>query len=222
MLDLTGSKEGPEPMNTAQLAFDIDALLHDALLAATPAWDGAPLRYHEEHRTSAELDAAFDRYRFEYGNHGCIPDSHMWSRYMFGPQHGLAIDNHEFVLYAAETSCREAEHDHHGENLPGDTQFQALCEPCNWRYQSNDESFVIETWHDHAVPGWRTLPVVPQRLQGIPPRHRNPLREWVEEHYPLEAQAPGHPIVTARNPVGTRHVPGRSPWGGYDLSDSAL
>lgn len=35
-------------------------------------------------------------------------------------------------------------------------------------------------------------------------------------------QIPGAPIITERRPYGTRHVPSRSPWGGYDLSHTAV
>ncbi|WP_404442901.1 hypothetical protein LG315_08505 [Microbacterium marinum] len=31
-------------------------------------------------------------------------------------------------------------------------------------------------------------------------------------------RVPGAPILTERGPYGTRHVPGYSPFGGYDLS----
>src|SRR5690606_28014897 len=42
------------------------------------------------------------------------------------------------------------------------------------------------------------------------------------DHYPIEAQFEGAPIITQRSGLGTRHVPRRSPWGGYDLSQTAL
>lgn len=78
-------------------------------------------------------------------------------------------------------------------------------------------------WHDHALPGWRELPIVPSRLRmmdkdGLSKAARN----WIVEHYPKPMQIPGAPIITARRPYGPRNVPGRSPWGGYDLSHTAL
>ena len=48
------------------------------------------------------------------------------------------------------------------------------------------------------------------------------LQNWLEEHDPASWQAPGFPINSERRSYGTRHVPGRSPWGGYDLSETAL
>lgn len=211
-------------MNTTQLqaAFDIDALLVDLERELAPTWTGAPLHYHEDHYSPRELDAAFERWIFENGRYGCIPDSHMWHRYMFGPEKTPPVSAHEFALYSAETSCRLTDHDHHGVTLPRGARYQTICEPCGWRKLGNSDSAVIEAWHDHALPGWRELPIVPIQLQGIPPRGRDPLGEWVAENYPLDWQKDGYPIITERTSVGTRHVPGRSPWGGYDLSSTAL
>ena len=39
-------------------------------------------------------------------------------------------------------------------------------------------------------------------------------KKWISEHDPPSMQVPGAPIITERRPFGTRHVPGRSPWGG--------
>lgn len=47
-------------------------------------------------------------------------------------------------------------------------------------------------------------------------------KKWISEHYPKSMQVPGAPILTERRPFGTRHVAGRSPWGGYDLFHTAV
>lgn len=211
-------------MSTTQLAFDFDTMLLMDMLADLPAWDGAPLGYHEEHRSPAELDAAWDRYRLVHGNHGCVPHSHMWNR-LYCNASTLAAGAHTLDLFSAEAQCpdeREAGHSDKSGDLPGNTRFQAICAPCGWRHLSDDESAVIEAWHDHAFPGWRELPTIPSKVTGIPGRGKSKLQGWIEERYPDQWQMPGYPIITARGGVGTRHVPGRSPWGGYDLSDSAL
>lgn len=208
---------------TLDTLFDLDAMILEADRANAPAWTGAPLRYHEEPRTPEELDDAFDRWIFEHGRAGCYPDSHMWHRYPWGPQAMPRVRGHQLTVYAASVSCRGRDHDHQDEPLPaGNERFQAICAPCGWRLISEELDTVIETMHDHAFPGWRDLPVVPRKCTGIPPRGRDPLREWVEANYPAHWQQPGHPIITERGGIGTRHVPDRSPWGGYDLSDHCL
>lgn len=207
---------------TTQLAFDIDAMLLADYLASQPAWDGAPLGYHEEPRTPAELDAAWERWILHNGNYGCIPDSHMWHADRCSTQ-GLALNGHTLHVYHASTHCSpDSGHTHEAGELPGNGRTQVICDICNWRHISDDEGDAVEAWHDHAFPEWRSLPVVPAKYTGIPPRGRNPLQTWVEEHYPERFQQSGYPIITERSGVGTRHVPGRSPWGGYDLSDHSI
>lgn len=203
----------------SQATFDIDALILEAEREAAPAWTGAPLHYHEEPYRPEELDAAFERWKFEHGNFGCIPKSHMWHRSMFN-QPTIQEGVHSLAVFTASTFCEEPEHTH--DLLPTPGRVQGICTECDWRLIDPDESLVVEAWHDHAFPGWRELPVVPRKYTGLPPRGRDPLREWAEEHYPATWQRTGAPIITEREGIGTRHVPGRSPWGGFDLSDSAI
>lgn len=220
-------------MTTAQLAFDIDSLLHDLEVEAAPEWTGAPLRYHEEYRTPDELDAAWDRWIFENGSFGCIPYSHMWHRdrhrdgFEFEPK--PSTNHHQCAIFTADASCNGAhaatrDHDHTNAELPGHHMTQIICEPCGWHVIDRSETTAVESWHDHALPGWRELPVVPLKLVDARHSDRGAQRliNWIEENYPVDWQLPGHPIITDRTQSGTRHVPGRSPWGGYDLSHTAL
>lgn len=71
------------------------------------------------------------------------------------------------------------------------------------------------------MPGWRDLPVLPSKLSATlsTPSKQSTARgaAWIEENYPPAWQIPGAPVRTLRQPMGTRHVAGRSPLGGYDL-----
>lgn len=101
--------------------------------------------------------------------------------------------------------------------------YQAICEPCGWNGITDRENDAVEMWHDHALPGWRELPIVPSRQRMIDKDGLSKAaKKWISEHYPPSMQVPGAPIITERRPFGTRHVPGRSPWGGYDLSHTAV
>ena len=100
---------------------------------------------------------------------------------------------------------------------------QTICEPCEWNAITDHENGAVELWHDHALPGWRELPIVPSRLRAMDKdRMSKATRRWIAEHDPNAMQVPGAPMVTERRPFGTRHVPGRSPWGGYDISHTAI
>lgn len=107
----------------------------------------------------------------------------------------------------------------------GDTLYQANCIECRW-HTIGTEASVVEAWHDHAWPGWRDLPIVPDNVRpfGGGMGTNNPdrkaaatARAWVAEHYPPVWQVDGAPVRTERRAAGTRHVPGYSPWGGFDL-----
>jgi len=196
------------------MLFDMDQLAREAVAATR--WEGAPLTYTTDYYAPEELDAAWARYIAEHGNFGCIPSSHMWHRAPCAPG-GLIVDalifrGHELVIFTANTWCNAAEHDHSAAPLPEGYRmcYRGICAPCGW-HAISDENGVVEAWHDHAMPGWRDLPVRPA---GLTPAAE---KVWLEA-YPGDWQAPGAPIRTPRSTGGTRHVPGRSPWGGYDLA----
>lgn len=211
-------------MTTTQLAFDIDAMMLADMLAALPAWDGAPLRYHEEYRTPAELDAAWARWELEHGSFGIIPYSHMWHRYGHGFTADPEIGGHQHAIFSADARCGgrfgDNDHVHAPGELPDELMYQIICEPCRWHTINDRENAAVEAWHDHVIPGWRDLPVVPMKLaeHGHERKKLAKLQAWVEEHYPPAWQHPGYPIITERRHTGSRHVPGRSPFGGYDFA----
>lgn len=108
---------------------------------------------------------------------------------------------------------------------PGSMIYQANCEPCRWHIIADTENAVVEGWHDHAVPGWRDLPVIPthigeQASMGTWPKKA---LAWIAAHYPKDWQATGYPCISERpREWATRHVPGYSPFGGYELAHTAV
>lgn len=211
-----------------QLAFDIDGMIHEAEVAAAPPWAGpAPLHFTVDYYTPAELEAAWQ--------HAVFLDGHSASRRrMWHPgspidPHGEA-NGHRLVSFSVDLRCLWWEHgeDEAGERIRctcvGDLLTQGICEPCAWNVVGS-EAHVVEAWHDHTWPGWRELPVLPHGLRTRDDRGRFAPKTmaWLEAHYPPAWQVEGAPIITDRGgPLGTRHVPGYSPWGGYDISHTAL
>jgi len=179
--------------------FDL-ADLARASVAATP-WQGAPLTYTTDYHDPADLDAAFDRYRAEFGEFGCAVTSGMWHRDLFDKTFG--VGGHQLVRFAA--------------HLDGVLLHQIICPACCW-HAIGSENEVVEAWHDHAMPGWRELPVLPTFKGRDERRQKAAALAWLAEHYPIEWQFDGAPVITQRSPYGTRHVPGRSPLGGYDFA----
>lgn len=77
---------------------------------------------------------------------------------------------------------------------------------------------------DHAWPGWRDLPAAPglPRIQsGTSKADLRALARWagqVTAIYPQGWLEAGGPVRTLRTGRGTRHVPDRTPYGGYDMA----
>lgn len=107
----------------------------------------------------------------------------------------------------------------------GGRVYRVICE-CRWNSDIyGDEGPAVEAWHDHAWPEWRILPALPRKLRPVAggvAAESKPALSWMATHYPDGWGKPGAPIVTERDAHGTRHVPGYSPWGGFDLSSTAL
>ena len=215
-----------------QITFDIDELIREADRTAAPAWDGAPLRYHEDYYSPAELDAAWERYVFEHGHYASVPNSHMW--HSDSHRHGAEIGTHTLALFRADTRCdgrigTTRTHQHALGELPEKLVAQAICDPCQWHHIGQDGE-TLHAWFDHAYPGWRELPRVPEQLldRAVRGEKKAPQRllDWVVDNYPPHAQFPGAPIVTdaktwPRNDGTITRFPsaigGRSPFGGYAL-----
>ncbi|MGO2520936.1 MAG: DUF6349 family protein [Microbacterium sp.] len=106
----------------------------------------------------------------------------------------------------------------------GDYLSQANCPDCSWHHISTNENDVVMAWHDHAWPGWRDLPTLPDKLRGqMGTRKMTPkLAEWLDANYPPEFRVDGAPILTHRGGAAGRCVPGYSPFGGYDISTDKL
>lgn len=203
---------------TQDTLFDLEELARETV-AATP-WNGAPLAYTADYWTPDELDAAFDRYRAEYGNFGCVPRSHMWHRSLCDPP--LIAAGHELHLFDVDNRCTQPDHDHTAQPLPGGHIHQVICPACKWHLIAPAD--LVEAWHDHAMPGWRNLPVLPEKLHTRCDENRQSKQrrlDWVQEHYPPQWLFSGAPILTHRTPHGTRAVAGRSPLGGYDITAPA-
>ena len=172
---------------TAETLFDLAEFEREAVAAT--AWDGAPLAYTTSYYSPAELDAAFDRYRAEFGGFGCIPRSHMWHRNSYNQGERAATDDgHELHMFYADAWCKEADHDHSADPLPGGGRYQAVCPGCAWHVISERENDAVEAWHDHALPGWRSLPIMPRPAAAATDekKARAAAAKWCAANYPAE------------------------------------
>ena len=207
----------------SQLAFDIDAMIHEVDVQQMPAWNGAPLRFTTDYYSPGQLDAAFRRYQVERGRFGCVPLSHMWNRTGLTGAHANT-NGHTLVSFTADLRHSHLCHGHLWRSETpctclGDLMYQGICEECSWHAIAADENDVVEAWHDHAMPGWRSLPILPEALRIKQQTGETNQRgqAWLDR-YPEAWQFDGAPIRTERPARATRHIAGRSPWGGFDLA----
>lgn len=101
------------------------------------------------------------------------------------------------------------------EPVPVRERWLAGC-VCGWACDADGENAAVEAAHDHAFPGWRDLPAVDAR-QGEKGWSAKDARRLVDV-YGSDWLDTGGPIRTWRPRFGLRHVPGRAPGGGYDMS----
>lgn len=146
-----------------QLAFDIEGMIHAAQIEAAPPWQGAPLHFTVDYDPPHELEAAFEHWLFLNGRSNSHAASRMWHRAIAGPG-DFNLGEHGFDLFTAELRCETSKHEdpRAGCTCVGDLTYQAICEPCGWNSIEGSENAAVESWHDHALLGWRQLPIVPR------------------------------------------------------------
>lgn len=98
-------------------------------------------------------------------------------------------------------------------------EYLPACHGCEWRgVAAESENEATEAAHDHAFPGWRSLPVLPHLPSDLTERQRGELLVVIDRLYPNQWVERHGPVLTRRSPIGTRHVPNRAPTGGYDMA----
>jgi len=207
----------------------LDVLEESKLAAPTPCL----YRTGKARGLAARL-AEFDAWKDEYGNWGSLRRSHAWTGHSLPPgvvlhrtYEDMLLDRCEPAILAADLSRRDSD------PVPpcgcdGPMLYRAACRGrgCTWEGPERErENPAAEDGLDHAWPGWRDLPAVPgipDVSSGTSARDRKTLAAWAEKVnavYPDGWLGAGGPIRTVRDsPRGGRHVPARTPYGGYDLA----
>lgn len=183
----------------------------------------APPRYTIEVYPPHELQRAWDAWVADNGVIGSVHRCHQWRPEMNSVERQAEASGHAYLPLRAWLGCDFKEHGREQRErcqCVGEAVTRAWCEPCAWASPivgTNAEA--IAAWHDHAWPGWRDLPV----LDTSGPFGSKAAARWaekVEAIYPSTWARPGAPVVSRRDAQGTRDVPGRSPWGGFDLAET--
>lgn len=189
-----------------------------------------PCLYDSPARGIAAREAEFAAWKEEHGRFGSAARSHAWH---------VSITHRESptsrcqpTALSADTRAPDARYGGARYPVPCECQqvidslmYRGACTGCDWEGESRTgENPAAEDAHDHAWPGWRDLPTVPKvpewtTLQSK--KERQARDRWlaivIPVHPPGWLEA-GGPIRTLRQPMGTRHVPFATPWGGYDMA----
>jgi Family of unknown function (DUF6349) len=194
---------------TAAIQLDIFGVLEDV------AQDRPPLcLYRSQTRGLHARGAEFAAWQEEHGRFASVLRAHAWHPGAFGDADSptsrcqasvLSVDLRPDASYPMACDCTRA----------NALLYRGACRHCDFEGTPRDgENPAAEDALDHAWPGWRDFPVVAP-VPGDPkakPRWTGELAQA----YPPEWLEAGGPIRTWRQGLGTRHVPGRTPWGGYD------
>lgn len=128
-----------------------------------------------------------------------------------------------FVL-TADLRCNVPAHSARGSmcTCVGGLVYRGFCTGCDWeaRDEHLSESQAAVDALDHAHDGWRESPTVAPATYDPGSKAYANWQRGIETLY--GDCPPGWPIITNRRGFGTRAVPGRSPWGGYDVAIDTL
>lgn len=205
-------------MTTDQL--DMFAMLDTDTRAHREATEGIASLFPLRCARPAGYEQAFDDWCEQYGRFASIRQSHAWRPEITADT--STTDTCQAAILDADLDCP---HYDPGCECVGGRLHRGACRGCDWHgpHRADDDAALADAL-DHTHPGWRTLPVVDEApfSDGSPSSRARSARwtEAVTEAYGL--QGPGCPVITDREYPGTRSVPGRSPWGGYDVAASTL
>jgi hypothetical protein len=200
-----------------QLSFE-DLIAEEKLEAPALCLFGSPAR------GLAARVAEFDQWVAEHGNFGSVPRSHGWHAHSYDGT-GDPSGRCQPAVMSADLRC-----DHMGFRdgpccCVGNLLERGACRGCDWEGEPRlTENAAAEDACDHAWPGWRDLPTVPKPPAwngGTTQKERGVMDRWVarvNSVYPPGWLEAGGPVRTLREPVGTRHVPGGTMFGGYDMA----
>jgi|ThiBio_1000_plan_1041568.scaffolds.fasta_scaffold00807_15 hypothetical protein len=173
----------------------------------------APSIYGSSTRGLAARAAEYLAWREAHGSFGAYGRSHAWTVCLTCPDTPTA--RCQPTVLSADLRC---DCDRYEEcSCVGDLMYRGACRHCDWEGEPRDrENAAAEDACDHAWPGWADVPVVSPVPES--PKGRAAWVERAVELYPAGWLEDGGPIRTARSGYGTRHVPSRTPFGGYDLA----
>ena len=199
---------------------DMLAMLDTDLRAEREASEGVRSLFTLRCTRPVDYRAAYAQWCEDYGNFDAQRISHAWHTDFLTDD--SPTDTCQALVLSAALWCN-----HYRTECfcVGGLVHRGVCRGCPWEGpQRGHIDTAIADALDHSHPGWRDLPVVdPLPYNDGSKQGRRRQERWTETVAELYGhQKPGTPIITARQDAGTRSVPERSPWGGYDIASCTL
>lgn len=165
----------------------------------------------------------FDAWTDQYGHMGSLAVSHAWTP-QFAYSRRAQLQPTEVctpVMLTSDTRC-----DHYRQNCfcLGDLLYRTACRHCGWHSPiAAREQVAVLDGLDHCYPGWRESPVVSEYPAGATKGTKAHIA-WESKVRAAYGDRPtGWPVITDRDdPTSRRVIGNRSPWGGHEITISAL
>ncbi|OZD60789.1 hypothetical protein CH263_20060 [Rhodococcus sp. 06-1059B-a] len=175
---------------------------------------GIPILFASTARGIEARTAEFDAWTKRWGHFRSICDSHAWTVQMTSPS--ACTDTCQPTVLTADLRCIcFRRRDVAPCQCVGQLVYRGACTGCLW--ESGDvgsENAAL----DHAHPGW-----LEDLDNAVAPAAYDKTAAWENKtRRKIGDRPPVWPVITTRTAPGLRSVPGRSPWGGYDIAHSVV
>ena len=177
---------------------------------------GIPVLFASTTRGTDARTAEFDAWTKKWGHFRSLCDSHAWTVQPTAPSQRTDICQPTVLSSDLRCTCYR----HRGDTpcqCVGGLLYRGACTGCTWESADvGGENDAVNAALDHAHPGWLDdldHPVAPPPWDK-PDTWKKKTRQKIGD------RPDGWPIITTRTAPGLRSVPGRSPWGGYDIAHS--
>lgn len=177
---------------------------------------GIPILFASTTRGIEAREAEFDTWKQQWGHFGSICASHAWTPEPTAPNQ--RTDTCQPTVLSADLRCTCYRH---RTDTPchcvGGLLYRGACTGCTFESDDFDhENDAVNAALDHAHPGWLN-----DLDHAVAPAPMDKPDAWKRKTRQKIGDRPtGWPVITTRTTPGLRSVPGRSPWGGYDVARS--
>lgn len=177
---------------------------------------GIPILFASTARGIDARTAEFDAWTRRWGHFRSLCDSHAWVVQPTAP--GQRTETCQPTVLTVDLRCIC---NRHRDDTPcqcvGALVYRGACTGCTW--ESNDvggQNHAVNAALDHAHPGWLN-----DLSNAVAPPPWDKPDAWKKKtRHKIGERPSGWPVITTRTAPGLGSVPGRSPWGGYDVAHS--